>query len=142
MKDKTITLKIFTTKGQEKFNFLSKQYFTGINGLLLVYDITNKSSFDKLDQWCKHTSDIINTEKTPIILLGNKKDLDNRIVPYNEGKRLSILNNFSFLEISALNNENVEKAFNTLINKCIDLHSYQVKEDEEHSGSKKRARCF
>ena len=130
MKDKTITLKIFTTKGQEKFNFLSKQYFTGINGLFLVYDITNKSSFDKLDQWCKHTSYIINTEKTPIILLGNKKDLDNRIVPYNEGKRLSILNNFSFLEISALNNENVEKAFNTLINKCIDLHSYQVKEDE------------
>lgn len=139
--NKTIQLKIFDTAGQERFNSLTKQYFQGLNGLFLVYDLTDKSSFDKLDQWLKQAEESINREKVPIILLGNKKDLEGRVITYEEGKNYGMSNNLPFMETSAKNNENVEEAFNALIDKCIEINSYDEVKDEEYPNQKKEGCC-
>ena len=139
--NKTIQLKIFDTAGQERFNSLTKQYFQGLNGLFLVYDLTDKSSFDKLDQWLKQAEESINRKKVPIILLGNKKDLEGRVITYEEGKNYGMSNNLPFMETSAKNNENVEEAFNALIDKCIEINSYDEVKDEEYPNQKKEGCC-
>ena len=139
--NKTIQLKIFDTAGQERFNSLTKQYFQGLNGLFLVYDLTDKSSFDKLDQWLKQAEESIDREKVPIILLGNKKDLEGRVITYEEGKNYGMSNNLPFMETSAKNNENVEEAFNALIDKCIEINSYDEVKDEEYPNQKKEGCC-
>lgn len=139
--NKTIQLKIFDTAGQERFNSLTKQYFQGLNGLFLVYDLTDQSSFGKLDQWLKQAEESIYREKVPIILLGNKKDSENRVITYDEGKKFGVSNNLPFMETSAKTSENVEEAFNALIDKCIGINSYEEVKDEEYPFQKKEGCC-
>ena len=64
------------TAGQEKFDSISNNYLRNVNGVLLVYDITNNDSFKKMEYW--NNQIIINNDNNySIILVGNKKDLDN-----------------------------------------------------------------
>lgn len=145
--NKTIYLKILDTAGQEKYNSITKQYFQGLHGLFLVYDLTDQFSFDKLNQWLSNAKQSID-KKTPIILIGNKTDLKNRVISYDEGNNYASTKEelFTFIETSAKNNENVEEAFNTLIDKCIELEKYdKVSDDEEEDylrqKEKKKKNC-
>ena len=106
---------IWDTAGQERYRSITNAYYKGAKGALLVYDITNKKSFDNLDRW---VSDLkVNADdKISIVLLGNKSDLENqRIIKTEEGKNKAEFYKFAFMETSALNGNNIKKTFNELI---------------------------
>ena len=98
-KSKQIKLQIWDSAGQEKFRSLIPNYIRGASLIFLVYDITNKNSFDHLPEWIKF---INNIENSIIIIVGNKIDLENkRVVLFEDGKKFAEENNFEIFEISA-----------------------------------------
>ena len=110
-------IQIWDTAGQEKFNSLTKNTFTNTDGILIVFDLTNKSSFNNIKNWIedvKYKSD----PKIKKIIVGNKSDLkDKRKVSKEDIK--SITEKYKYIEVSALNGNNVEKAFDNLIKAIV-----------------------
>lgn len=121
IKSKTVKVQIWDTAGQELFKSISETLYKNKDGFLLLYDITNKKSFEGLNHWIEQ---IINNsiKDVPIILLGNKNDLNgNREVSFEDGKKLAENKGFKFMEISALSNENecVDNGFRILIERIL-----------------------
>ena len=120
--NKIIKVQIWDTAGQERYRSITNAYYRGAKGCLLVYDITNKSSFENLDKWLSELK--ANTdENVSVILVGNKSDLESdRAVTLQEGKKISEFHKMAFMETSALNGNNIEKAFNELISDVFKNH--------------------
>ncbi|ORX56228.1 ras-related protein rab-2B-like protein [Hesseltinella vesiculosa] len=109
--DQRIKLQIWDTAGQESFRSITRSYYRGAAGALLVYDITRRETFEHLPTWLKDIRDHANPD-TVIMLIGNKSDLDGkRQVTKEEGERFAKENNLFFLEASAKSADNVEEAF-------------------------------
>ena len=110
-----VKVQIWDTAGEERYRSITNAYYKGAKGSLLVYDITNKKSFENVEKWIsdlKANAD----EDISMILLGNKTDLeDKRVVTTEEGKNKAEFYNLTFMETSALNGNNIQEAFNELI---------------------------
>ena len=77
---KKIDVSLFDTAGQEKFRALTRQYYKGTDGVLLLYDITDKRTFENVEMWVDSLNESIDSNKDSkyvVILIGNKKDLKN-----------------------------------------------------------------
>ncbi|PIA19009.1 ras-domain-containing protein [Coemansia reversa NRRL 1564] len=108
---KNIKLQIWDTAGQESFRSITRSYYRGAVGALLVYDITRRDTFEHVTTWLEDVRKHSNTETT-IMLIGNKYDLAaKRAVPYEEGSKFAEDNDLYFIETSAKTDDNVEKAF-------------------------------
>jgi Ras-related protein Rab-1A len=111
---KTIKLQIWDTAGQERFRTITSSYYRGAHGIIIVYDITDKESFDNVRQWLFEI-DRYASENVCKLLVGNKSDLTNkRAVEYEQSKAFADELNIPFLETSAKNAANVEQAFLTM----------------------------
>ena len=111
-----VNIKILDTAGQEKFRSLSHQYYRDADGCLLVYDITERKSFDEIKNYfCEQIKEKCKKD-IKIILLGNKTDLEeNRKVTSEEGANFALDKGYTFMETSCLKNRNVADSFETLI---------------------------
>ena len=106
-----VRLTLFDTAGQERFRSLAKNYIRKANGILLIYDISDKSTFISIEKWMENIQDEID-DKIPIILVGNKSDLnDKRKVSTEEGKKKANEYGFPFYETSCKTGVNVNKCF-------------------------------
>jgi len=111
---KTIKLQIWDTAGQERFRTITSSYYRGAHGIIIVYDITDKESFDNVRQWLFEI-DRYASESVRKLLVGNKSDLKNkRAVDYETAKAFADELSIPFLETSAKNATNVEQAFLTM----------------------------
>ena len=115
---KSVKIQIWDTAGQEAFQAITRTYYKGAIGALLVYDITRKETFIHVTKWLEEVRN--NSSKTiTVILIGNKKDLeDKRQVSYEEGEAFAKENGLMFLETSAKTSYNVVESFN-LSAQCI-----------------------
>ena len=115
---KSVKIQIWDTAGQEAFQAITRTYYKGAIGALLVYDITRKERFIHVTKWLEEVRN--NSSKTiTVILIGNKKDLeDKRQVSYEEGEAFAKENGLMFLETSAKTAYNVVESFN-LSAQCI-----------------------
>nr|GFA05997.1 Ras-related protein RABE1c [Tanacetum cinerariifolium] len=106
------TGELWDTAGQECFQTITTAYYRGAMGILLVHNVTNKSSFNNIRNWIhnieQHASDNVNK-----ILVGNKADMDEskRVVPTAKGQALADEYGIKFFETSANTNLNVEEVF-------------------------------
>ena len=116
---KKVKLQIWDTAGQERFKNITASYYRGGNGVLVVYDITDRESFENLNSW------LIEIEKNANknvykLLIGNKCDLeDKRKVSFQEGKDFAESNGMKFMETSAKTASKVQEAFELLTNEII-----------------------
>ncbi|KAK7913371.1 hypothetical protein WMY93_013582 [Mugilogobius chulae] len=109
--NKMVKLQIWDTAGQERFRSVTRSYYRGAAGALLVYDITSRETYNALTTWLSDAR-MLASQNIVIILCGNKKDLDaDREVTFLEASRFAQENELMFLETSALTGENVEEAF-------------------------------
>ncbi|XP_077292484.1 RAS oncogene family member Rab14 [Arctopsyche grandis] len=106
-----IKLQIWDTAGQERFRAVTRSYYRGAAGALMVYDITRRSTYNHLSSWLTDTRSLTNPS-TVIFLIGNKADLESqRDVTYEEAKQFADDNGLMFVEASAKTGQNVEEAF-------------------------------
>ena len=117
--NKKIKIQIWDTAGQERYRSITSAYYKGAKGALIVYDITRKCTFDNIDKWISDLK--LNGDKNIcIVILGNKSDLDDkREVSKSEGMKKSEIHKTAFLETSALNGDNIGKAFDEIIEQII-----------------------
>ena len=111
---KEIKLIIWDTAGQERFHSIAISSVKNSQGIILVFDITNRKSFEDLNMWI---DDINNaTDKVSIILFGNKCDLQNRKISKEEAEKFAKKNNIPYIETSAKLKLNINEAFSILVN--------------------------
>ncbi|MXQ93296.1 hypothetical protein E5288_WYG008069 [Bos mutus] len=108
---KQIKLQIWDTAGQESFRSITRSYYRGAAGALLVYDITRRDTFNHLTTWLEDARQHSNSNMV-IMLIGNKSDLESRReVKKEEGEAFAREHGLIFMETSAKTASNVEEAF-------------------------------
>ena len=115
-----IKLQLWDTAGHEKYQSLTNTYYRGIYLFFIVFDITDRESFDNLSNWLDRIdaqSDVVRR----LILVGNRIDLSNeRKISKDEALLFAKNNNMEYYEVSAKNDTNIDKMFNTIIENIID----------------------
>ena len=131
--DINVKVQIWDTAGQERYRSVTSSYYKGSKGVLIVYDITNYSSFESVDRWINEfrmTSD----ENSAIVLVGNKNDNEElRKVTIEEGEEKAKKYNLGFFETSAKDGKNVDEAFKCLFEKVVENYK-KKKEKTEKKG--------
>ncbi|XP_063157596.1 ras-related protein Rab-2B isoform X1 [Candoia aspera] len=111
IENKKIKLQIWDTAGQESFRSITRSYYRGAAGALLVYDITRRETFNHLYSWLEDAQQHSSAHMV-IMLIGNKSDLENRrAVQKEEGEAFAREHGMVFMETSAKTAANVEEAF-------------------------------
>ena len=123
IKGKKLKVQIWDTAGDERYKNITSSYCRGANGILLLYNITNRESFDSLNSWLTEIKKNAN-QNLSLILVGTNCDLENeRKVTYQEGKDFATKNGIKFIEVSAKNNINVKEAFDILLEDILNTLS-------------------
>lgn len=110
---KKIKLQIWDTAGQERYKSVTRSYYRGAVGCLIVYDITNRTSYDHISAWLNDVRQLAGKEVV-VMLIGNKSDLansDKRVVSHNEASLFAQENGLMHFETSAATGELVSDAF-------------------------------
>ena len=117
--DKLFNIKIWDTAGQEQYKSLTKNFYRNSDGVIIVYDVTSRSTFEKVQEWVHSISEYTDSEKNvQKILVGNKIDLP-RQVSEEEGKKLADLYNIPFFEASAKENIGVDEFMKKIIEDSV-----------------------
>ena len=122
--DRDIKLTFWDTAGQERFKSLMGSFYRGAHAIMFLYDVSNRQSFEGLRQWWREYLAYGDTKKSVAILVGNKTDLQ-RHVSIVEAKALAVQYNMFYTEVSAKENDNIDQAFNILINELQRLPEVQ-----------------
>ena len=111
-----IKAQIWDTAGQERYKAITSAYYKGAKGAFVVYDITRKNTFETVNKWVSDISAAAD-KKITLILIGNKNDLeDQRQVTKEMGEEKAKELGLAFMETSACSGENLDKAFQLMIN--------------------------
>ncbi|WXG42633.1 MAG: GTP-binding protein [Promethearchaeati archaeon SRVP18_Atabeyarchaeia-1] len=109
---KKVKLQIWDTGGQERFSYVRPLYYKGAMGGLVVFDVTQPESFESVPKWFEEVRK--NRGDVPLILVGNKVDLDDRKVSSEQAQQLAKKIGVKYLETSAKTGESIEKVFSEL----------------------------
>jgi small GTP-binding protein len=104
------TVQLWDTAGQERFRTITSAYYRGAHGIILMYDVTCRESYNNVSYWMRHIEKFA-SESVGRIILGNKIDLkEKRVVSSSDGQLLSKQYNVDFYEVSAKTGTGVESA--------------------------------
>ena len=136
-----VKIQIWDTAGQDRFRSITKNYYKGAHGIILIYDITSRKTYENIKNWVTQIKEEV-SDKVNIILVGNKIDDEkNRKVSTEEGEKLAKEIGFDFYETSAKTGINIDSTFNDLVKKTVESFSKtNVKGDKlnkKKSGSKR-----
>jgi small GTP-binding protein len=141
--NETALLDILDTAGQEEFSSMQDQWMREGKGFLLVYTITSRSTFDEcvmLREKIMRAKD--DQENVPIVLAGNKCDLENeRAVPHEDGKKLADEWGASFFETSAKDKINNEEVFYEVVRLIRKMENPDLSDDDKKKKKKVKFQC-
>ena len=141
IEDKKIRLQIWDTAGQDRFRNVTKSYFQSSHGFIIVYEISDKESFEKINFWMEHIKNNA-PENVKIILVGNKEDLTSeRQVSIEEGENYAKHYNIKFFEACAKDGTNVKELFYYLANEIYQDDKNRVK-SECKTTKKNKKKCI
>lgn len=114
--DAVVKAQIWDTAGQERYHAITAAYYRGSCGAVIVYDISSKNSLENATSvWLKNLKSAADPD-IPVMLLGNKRDLEReRALEEEAGRAVALKNGMGFFETSAVSGENIQKAFETFI---------------------------
>ncbi len=126
--DKIVKVQVWDTAGQERYRSITNAYYRGAEGILIVFDVTKKESFENIQNWINEVT-VYTGNDVVIICLGNKNDLKKEIdkkeiIDFKKNTNLEILN------VSAKTGEGVEEAFKHIIELLI-KKKMENKDDNE-----------
>ena len=139
---KIVKIQIWDTAGQDRFRSITKNYYKGAHGIILIYDVTSRKTFENIQNWVTQIKEEV-SEKVNIILVGNKiDDENNRKVSSEEGKKMADQWGLDFFETSAKSGINIDTTFNDLVKKTVETYSKTEgkgdKLNSKKSGNKKK----
>eukprot|EP00158_Paraphelidium_tribonemae_P000965 Partr_v1_DN23773_c0_g1_i1_m52894 putative member RAS oncogene family len=106
-----VKLQVWDTAGQERFRSVTRSYYRGAAGALLVFDVTSRKSYDNIPRWLDDARSLASSDIV-IVLVGNKSDLDaSRVVTWNEASRFANSHDVLYVETSAVTGSGVEDIF-------------------------------
>lgn len=120
--DKRVKVTIWDTAGQERFRTLTSSYYRGAQGVILVYDVTRRDSFENLDQWLREVKLYTpnNGEGVVKLLVGNKIDMEKRVVHREEAEEWARSQGMLFLEASAKTKLGIRQCFMEVVQKILE----------------------
>ncbi|CAO3663179.1 unnamed protein product [Umbelopsis vinacea] len=122
-------LTIWDTAGQERFRTLTSSYYRGAQGVILVYDVSNRDTFDALQNWHNELKTYSSSPDVVKMIVGNKVDKESsRVVTYKEGAAMAQKLQTLFVECSAKTKVGVQEAFEELVQKIIETPSLWKKQ--------------
>ncbi|XP_012860721.1 ras-related protein Rab-42 [Echinops telfairi] len=129
-------LQLWDTAGQERFRCITRSFYRNMVGVLLVFDVTNRKSFDHIRDWHEEVMATQGPHKAVFMLVGHKSDLQNtRCVSAQEAEELAASLGMAFVETSARSHSNVDLAFDTLANAIQQaLRQGDIKLEEDWGG--------
>ena len=110
---KSFEISLFDTAGQDRFRSITKGYIRGSDGIILIYDVTSKKSFEGIQNWVKQLKEL--PSRICIAIAANKIDKDNRVISTDEGTKFSKEIGYPFFETSAKDGTNIDECFDCLI---------------------------
>ena len=126
--NKQYKLFLYDTTGQEKYKSIALNIIKNAQGIILMYDITNKNSFESIPEWIRSIKDA-KGDNFPMILLGNKLDKEDiRIVSEKDGKDLAKEYNMEFFETSNKDGTNIQEAGRALVNEILKSQENDIKD--------------
>ena len=127
-KTKKIKLKIFDTSGQERFRTLTKSYYQGSDGIIMVFDIKRKDTFEEITYWMEEINKNCDKNSIGLILVGNKNDgdINERKINKEQGINISNIYGFKYIETSALINDNIKECFDLIIYSIFEKRNIKV----------------
>ncbi|KAI8047454.1 P-loop containing nucleoside triphosphate hydrolase protein [Thamnidium elegans] len=127
-------LTIWDTAGQERFRTLTSSYYRGAQGVILVYDVSNRDTFDALNTWWNEVNTYCSSPDVVKMIVGNKVDKEtSRVVSYEEGANFARKLSTLFVECSAKTKVGVKQAFEELVEKIIETPSLWQKDATPNS---------
>ena len=132
---KTIRLQIWDTAGQERYRTITTGLFKGAAGIILMYDITDKQTFNNVREWIKSIEEET-SKKVILILVGNKVDKKEREVLKAEGEQIAEEYNFPFFETSAQSGLNVNSVFETLAKLIVEKKAQSANQGHKLTNTK------
>lgn len=131
-KNNTYKLQIWDTSGQERYKKLTNTYYRDANCVILVYDITDKNTFNNIPLWITNINKF--AVNPVIVLVGNKKDNDaDRQVTKDEGISIAKKYNILFMELSTTNYDDINRLFTDTANIYISRNTDNITSDTEKS---------
>jgi len=131
---KAIRVHIRDTTDPGRFIAMKREFYSFLNGALVVYDISNRKSYSNVVRWLKEIRKNAIWCKVAIILVGNKSDLSGqREIPKEEAQSFAAQNKLLFIETSALGALNVDTAFMELVTELLSKEAANGSEDSEPS---------
>ena len=119
---KNIKLQIWDTAGQDRFRAITKNYYKGSHGIILIYDVTNVQTFENVKQWVSQIREEASANVI-IYIAGNKIDMEEeRKVNKEEGEKLAEELGFPFVETSAKSGININKTFEDLVERIDKIY--------------------
>ena len=145
--NKNIKLQIWDTAGQDRFRAITKNYYKGANGIILIYDVTNMQTYENVKNWISQIKEEANPNVI-IYLVGNKIDVpdDQRLVKAEDGQKIADEFNLPFNEASAKDGTNVNEIFQELLEEIDEKYAkIEVPKGERKNqlftGKKKKSWC-
>ncbi|XP_029349997.1 ras-related protein Rab-15-like [Echeneis naucrates] len=121
-----VRVQIWDTAGQERYQTITKQYYRRAQGIIFVYDITNKPSFQHIAKWASDV-DEYSPDKVQRILVGNKSDEEpRRQVTKDQGSKLAETYEMEFFETSASTSSNISESFTRVAELVLQAHKRDV----------------
>ena len=121
---KKIRQQIWDTSGQERYKAITRNYFREADGIIVVFDVTDESSFGKIMEWLEEAYNHLDPQKCQKLLIGNKNDLiEKRAVNYDAAENAAISLGMSYYETSAKEGSEIEKAFTNLSKKIMEFRT-------------------
>ena len=144
---KSIKLQIWDTAGEDRFRAITKNYYKGANGIILIYDVTNLQTYENVKNWITQIREEANPNVI-IYLAGNKIDIpeESRAVKTSDGQKIAEEYQLPFKETSAKDGMNVNEIFQELVEKIDEVFSKieQPKDPKNKlydGGKKKKSFC-
>ena len=130
-KSKQYSIQVFDTAGEERFRSITSSYFRMAEYFLLIFDLTNRNSFDAIPEWIALLKEYV--EKPKFMIIGNKSDLEKNKIPDDEindaleDKEQFKINDENFIKVSAKTGKNINYAFDYL----LDLIEKNIDENDD-----------
>ena len=136
---KKIKLKIFDTSGQERFHTLTKNYYQGADGIIMVFDLKRIETFEELTYWMEEINKNCDKNNIGLILVGNKNDgnLEERKINNEQGNKIAELYNFIYIETSAVTNDNIKECFDLMVQTLFDKNIKNCNNKKNNTEEKK-----